>query len=143
MRGFVTGASGWIGSATVTELPAAGHEVLGTARLDAAAWTIAGLGAEVHRGSLDSLREGTAGCDARVHLGYNHDFSHMEQAAQTDRRVIETLGAVPEAAAALAWPRATTSSHRRSDLSVRGAPGVHMGNPGQRRAGGACTADRS
>ncbi len=95
MRVFVTGASGWIGSATVTELLAAGHQVLGLARSDAATEAVTALGAEVHRGSLDdpgSLRDGAAGCDGVVHLGYNHDFSRMDDAAQTDLRAIEALG---------------------------------------------------
>lgn len=95
MRVFVTGASGWIGSAAVTELLDAGHQVVGLARSQSAAEAVTALGAQVHRGSLDdvaSLRAGAAGCDAVVHLGYNHDFSQMEHAAQTDLRAIETLG---------------------------------------------------
>ncbi len=99
MRVFVTGASGWIGSATTTELLAAGHDVLGLARSDEAAATVAALGAEVHRGSLDdldSLAAGAAGAGAVVHLGYHHDFSQMAEAAQTDRRAVETLGTALE-----------------------------------------------
>ena len=95
MKVFVTGASGWIGSATTTELVAAGHHVVGLVRSDSAAATVASLGAQVQRGSLDdldSLRAGAAGCDAVVHLGYDHDFSQMERAARTDRQVIDTLG---------------------------------------------------
>src|SRR6478735_11202507 len=99
MRIFVTGASGWIGSAAIAELLAAGHQVRGLARSDAAAETIAGLGAEVHRGSLDdldSLRTGATGVDGVVHLGYNHDFSQMGDAAQTDLSAIDTLGTALE-----------------------------------------------
>jgi nucleoside-diphosphate-sugar epimerase len=99
MRVFVTGASGWIGSAVVPELLNAGHEVLGLARSDAAAASIAALGADVHRGSLDdpdSLCAGTAASDGVVHLAYNHDFSNMEQAAETDRQAIEAIGATLE-----------------------------------------------
>ena len=97
MRIFVTGASGWIGSAVVPELLAAGHDVVGLARSDRAAGVVTDLGAEVHRGSLDdvdSLRAGAEKADGVVHLGYHHDFSQMAEAAQLDRRAIETFGDV-------------------------------------------------
>jgi len=97
MRVFVTGASGWIGSTVVSELVRTGQQVVGLARSDAAAAAVAGLGAEVLRGDLDdldSLRAGAASCDGVVHLGYNHDFSRMEQAARTDLLAIEAIGAV-------------------------------------------------
>lgn len=97
MKVFVTGASGWIGSAVVPELLGAGHQVIGLARSDAAASAIIAAGAEVFRGSLDdpaSLRDGVAQCDGVVHLGYNHDFSQIEAAAKTDRSVIEAIGSV-------------------------------------------------
>ncbi|WP_426513847.1 SDR family oxidoreductase [Dactylosporangium sp. McL0621] len=95
MRIFVTGASGWIGSAVTAELLGSGHRVVGLARSDAAAATIANLGAEVRRGGLDdldALRAGAADSDGVVHLGYNHDFSRMADAAQTDLAAITALG---------------------------------------------------
>ena len=97
MRILVTGASGWIGSASVTQLIAAGHHVLGLARTDEAAAKVAALGAEAVRGSLDdlaSLRAATARADGVVHLGYNHDFSKMAAAAQTDRAAIDAFADV-------------------------------------------------
>ena len=97
MKILVTGASGWIGSASVKELVAAGHHVLGLARNDASAAKIARLGADVVRGSLDdlaSLRAAAGQAEGVVHLGYNHDFSQMAAAAQTDRAAIDTFADV-------------------------------------------------
>jgi nucleoside-diphosphate-sugar epimerase len=95
MRIFVTGASGWIGSAVTAELLAAGHRVVGLARSEESAARIAALGAEVRRGhldDLDGLRAGAADSDGVVHLGYNHDFSRMADAAQTDAAAIAAIG---------------------------------------------------
>jgi nucleoside-diphosphate-sugar epimerase len=98
MRVFVTGATGFIGSAVVRELLDAGHHVAGLARSDKAAASVTAAGAEVHRGSMeaaDSLRSGAAAADGVVHTAYIHDFSESGDpaaAAQVDGRAIAALG---------------------------------------------------
>src|SRR5271154_938269 len=97
MRIFVTGASGWIGSAVVPELIGAGHQVVGLARSDASADALTAAGAEVQRGTLDDLdvlRSAAVGSDGVIHLAFKHDLAFSgdyQGAADADRRAVEAF----------------------------------------------------
>jgi nucleoside-diphosphate-sugar epimerase len=122
MRIFVTGASGWIGSAVTAELLANGHHVLGLARSDSSAEKVAALGAEAHRGSLedlDSLRAAVEKSDGVVHLGYDHDFSQMERAAELNAAALDLFGSTLGEGAPL--------------VIVSGVAGFSLGRPATER----------
>jgi nucleoside-diphosphate-sugar epimerase len=100
MRVFITGASGWIGSAVVSEVIGAGHHVIGLARSDASVDALTAAGVEVHHGTLDDLdglRDAAAASDGVIHLAFKHDLAFsgdFQGAADADRRAVETLGEV-------------------------------------------------
>ncbi len=119
MQVFVTGASGWIGSATVDELLAAGHQVVGLARSDASAAALQAKGVVVRRGDLDdlaSIRAGADGAEAVVHLANKHDFDHPEVSKRAERDAVQAIGEV-------------LAGSDRAFLLASGAAGLTQGRP--------------
>ncbi|WP_407575718.1 NAD(P)H-binding protein, partial [Raoultella terrigena] len=95
MRIFLTGATGFIGSRILTELQAAGHQVIGLARSDASAAALTAVGAEVQPGTLDSpetLLAAVSAADAVIHTAFDHDFSRFVANCEKDHRVILAIG---------------------------------------------------
>lgn len=99
MRVFLTGATGYIGSAVIRELKNAGHQVVGLARSDDSAAKLKEVGVDSHRGDiddLDSLRRGAATADGVIHLAFNHDFSNFDGALTADLHAVEAMGSALE-----------------------------------------------
>jgi nucleoside-diphosphate-sugar epimerase len=135
MSVFITGAAGFIGTATTRELIANGHQVVGLARSDANAEALKKLGAEVHRGSLedlDSLKSGAKDTDGTIHCAFIHDFAKFAENGQIDKRAIEAMGEVLEGSnkpfivtsgTGLIAPGVTVTEDMRRD-DVAGVPRV-------------------
>lgn len=127
MHIFVTGATGWVGSAVIETLRGAGRRVTGRARSDDKAAILAATGAQVIRATLDdldALHSAASAADAVIHTAFNHGFSKFAENAEQDRRAIEALGSALEGSDR---PLLVTSGFARLDLPVKPRPAEHFG----------------
>jgi nucleoside-diphosphate-sugar epimerase len=146
MHVFVTGATGWVGSAIVEDLIGAGHQVTGLTRSDGKAAALAATGATVLRGTLDDLdvlRSTASAADAVIHTAFNHDFSKFAENAAQDRRAIETLGSALEGSSRVLLVTSGFAQLAQGRLATEAdAPSSHPSSPRKSEAASRALAAR-